>query len=544
MPSLCRPYETTKMLMNKIQNKRILTAFLFIAVLFGSSQTFPAEIVKESFEIKNIDPKMAEIQLKKLASPDGKIAVKGNTIYVIDRKENVQRMQKVLEEIDRAENTASGLAAKNREKTQVKMEIVPLKYMPANEMIDILEEIYRDGSGYGAGGETALTGEVKFREMAEQNSVIVMANENDQKVVKAAIVKLDVKSSGSSSDLTTRVIFLQNSIASEVMRTLDKMKDEMGGGRNSRSSSGKWIAENTMINSLDSSNSLVLVGPRSEIGEVAGLIQQIDQAPMQVLIELMILEVSLKNGDSLGVEWNYKKEKPQQTNEATANFGIRPLFLGGNNGFFYSYESEYFSAILQAIQESGDVRIVSAPQILVANNQEAEIVIGDSVVINKETLEIPTADATTPIVRTTRDYIDVGLRLHLLPKISEDDVVLIDLLQEVNDIKDSGIPGFPEIAKRSMRTKILVKDRESAVLGGLISKKTSDVKSKIKILGDLPVIGRIFRKTETEVKDTELVLFITAYVIDDHDTLRQVTEEQKMKLREMRLKLFRDENSK
>lgn len=499
-------------------------------------------IEKKTFEVKYIDVKMAEMQLKKLASPEGKIAVKGNNIYVIDEKENVLQMEKVLAQIDRRENTAEGQAEINREKSQVKMEIVVLKYMPANEMIDILEEIYRDGSGYG-GSDTALTGEVKFREMAEQNSVIVMANEADQNVVKASIAKLDVKSSGSSSDLTTRVIFLQNSIASEVMRTLDRMKDEMGGSRSSsRSSSGNWIAPNTMINSLDSSNSLVLAGPRSEIGEVAGLIQQIDQAPAQVLIELMILEVSLKNGDSTGVEWNFNKSKPQNTKEVVTNFGIRPFFEGQNNGFFYSFESEYFNAILQAIQESGDVRIVSAPQILVANNQEAEIVIGDSVVINKETLEIPTADAATPIVRTTRDYIDVGLRLQILPKISEDDVVLIELLQEVNDIKDSGIPGFPEIAKRSIRTKILVKDRESAVLGGLISKKQSDVKSKIRILGDLPVIGRLFRKTDTEVKDTELVLFITAYVIDDHDTLRQVTDEQKMKLREMRLKLFKDEN--
>jgi general secretion pathway protein D len=321
------------------------------------------------------------------------------------------------------------------------------------------------------------------------------------------------------------------------------MKGSNSRNRNNRNGeSSGLINDDITITSLDNNNSIVLSGTQSEVLRVQGIIQQIDEAPKQVLIEVMILEVSLKNGSVGGVEWNWKKGVPisqEGKTEMGTNFGIRPQYSSGtSNGFVFNFESEYFSAILQSIEDSGEVKIVSAPHILVTNNQKAEIIIGDRVVINKESLEIPTSDNSQPIIRTTRDYVDVGLKLQLTPKIGKNDEVSIDILQEINDIKNSGIPGFPDIAKRSLKTIILVGDQHSAALGGLISKKKTKIQNKVGLLGSLPVIGRLFRKEEVSTQNNELILFITAYVVRSNGDLTKITEGQKKKLQDIRSKIL------
>ena len=548
----------------KINIQRNKVRFIALFLIFTASLVAQQkETEVRTYRIKYVDLEVLKNQIEPYLSPKGRMEVdlKEKKIVITDVPASQEEIYRVIKQIDVAENSPykSNRSDKNYNE-KYSMDTIRLKNISSAVAVRLLRDVVtsRESSRGSKSPGIHMTGQVKFKEMEGVNSILVIANKDDMRIIKGIIRDLDngKTSKKGGRKVATRVVFLQNTNALEVANILERMK----GNRNTSSSAqrGSGTATENFLNStstisaIESTNSLVIMAREKDMSEIITLIKKIDKIPAQVLIEIIIFEVSLKNGKSFGTEvsvnkWGKKTGKQKgvpDAGRAKSDFGINGKYAAGGDGRGYSfrYTDDYIDALLVALEETGDVKILSAPQILVANNKEAEISIGDSVVVDKETLEIPTSDAATPIVRTTHDYIDVGLRLLIAPKIN-DNTVYIDILQEVNDIKESGVPGFPEIAKRTMETSIIVKDSESAVLGGLISRKRNENVSKVPFLGDFPVLGRLFRKTESEIKSTELILFVTAYVVTDQEQLMRLTEKQKGRLKSIRANMLKEDTN-
>ncbi|MES0491989.1 MAG: secretin N-terminal domain-containing protein [Leptospirales bacterium] len=541
----------------KIQrNKMRYMVLLLVFTVALSAQQKETEV--RTYKVKHVDLEILKNQIRPYLSPSGSIEINKseNKITITDIADNQRKISQVIKQIDVAENSPykSNRSSKNYNEKYL-METIALKNISSAVAVRLLRDVVTSsGSSQTANSPgIRMTSQVKFKEMEGVNSILVIANKDDMRIIKSIIRDLDTGKSSKKDGrkIATRVIFLQNTNAPEVADILERMKDNRNASSNSgqqggANTSGNFLNSTSVISALESTNSLVIMAREKDMPEIITLIKKIDKIPPQVLIEIIIFEVTLKNGTSFGTELSVGNRSSavgaNGVGQNKSDFGIKSKYADGADGRGYSfrYNDEYIDALLVALEETGDVKILSAPQVLVANNKQAEISIGDSVVIDKETLEIPTADASTPIVRTTHDYIDIGLRLLIAPKIN-DDIVYMDILQEVNDIKESGVPGFPEIAKRTMETSIIVKDSESAVLGGLISRKRNENISKVPFLGDFPVLGRLFRKTESEIKSTELILFVTAYVVTDQEQLMRLTEKQKNRLKSIRLNMLKKE---
>lgn len=531
------------------EKKIIKWGALFLAVFLGSQGLiFSAPLVQKTVYIKYVDPKIIQIQIRPMLTPEGKIEIntEKKEIYLTDTQENIEKIEKEIEVLDSPASVNQGKGRKGNDNPYP--DIIEVKSMSASDMYSILKDIYGGQIGGNTiysgsqGSEKVFKGPVKIRVLPGDKSLMVIANVDDNRKIREVIEKIETNKNVSAkkphrnrTGVLSKVISLHNIPSSEAIEAINKLMGKDGGYRR-ENSGGSQAFSNARVDCLElkSNNAILVIGTPGDFEKVVQLINKMDSPPPQVLIEVTILEVSLTNGQSLGFEWGLDKGQVTAQNK----YGLNDLLKANSPGFFIRVGNDYLQAVLNAIETNSDVKVLSSPHALVASNKKAVISIGDSVVINKESIEIPTANASNPIVKTTHEYVDVGLRLEIFPKVNDNGEVSIDIVQDVNDIKDSGVSGFPQISKRSLSTTVIAKTKELIVLGGLISRKTSVTDTKVPILGYLPVIGRLFRKSDSSVHTTELVLLLTPTIIRSQADIDEATQSQKNKMESIKKNFF------
>lgn len=536
------------MKMHRFRKKILILFVLFLGINDGLLMT--AESTQKKFYIKYIDLKIIQIQIQPLLSPGGKIDVNNDKkeIVVSDLPENLNKISETIARLDQSENINS---SQGDGKEQPYPDVIEVKSMTASALYSVLKEMFGGLIGgnslysatSGSSGEKIFKGPVKVQVLPGDQSLMVIAVVDDNRKIREVIEKIDtnkagnVKKAENNRGTVVKMINLHHIPSSEAIETLNKLIGGNDSGYGNKNSGGSRIFQDVKVDCIElkSSNAILLVGYSGDFDRVLDLIHKMDTPPTQVLIEVTILEVTLANGQSLGFEWGLKKRDLTMQNK----YGLGDQLKANSKGFFIQYGNDYLQAVLKAIEESSDVKVLSSPHIVVGNNKKAVISIGDSVVINKESIEIPTSNASNPIVKTTHEYVDVGLRLEIFPRVNDDDQIALDIIQDVNDIKDSGVPGFPQISKRNLTTAVVSKDKELIVLGGLINKKVTVTDSKVPILGYLPVIGRLFRKSDNNVQTTELVLLMTPTIVRNQADLDQATRNQKEKIELLKNNFFK-----
>lgn len=262
-------------------------------------------------------------------------------------------------------------------------------------------------------------------------------------------------------------------------------------------------------------NSLLVRASGRDFALVEAAVREIDVRPLQVLIEVLIAEVRRERGFEFGVEASLPKTAvPNSTNTTiqgkltTASLGdfvIRVMGVGGMD----------LDATLRAAASRGDVQIISRPVLLAANNERAEINVGSQRPFVQVARVLPTDNAARDEVV---QYKDVGTRLQIIPTISTDGYVMLQIAQEVNAATAEQQFNAPVISTRSVETRLLVRDGQTIVLGGLIDQQREAVQSGIPVLSSIPIIGGLFGRVSRRRSETELFLFLTPRV------LRQDTE--------------------
>ncbi|MET3715875.1 type II secretion system secretin GspD [Pseudomonas sp. PvP001] len=320
---------------------------------------------------------------------------------------------------------------------------------------------------------------------------------------------------------------------------MDETTDEgglEGGTAGAESGTAKSLDESTRITAQKSSNQLLIRTRPAQWAEIEAAIKRLDNAPMQVQIETRILEVSLSGELDLGVQWYLGRLAGNSGSTTVANTAGSQGALGGGgaglgaaDSLFYSFVSSNLQFALHALETSGRTQVLSAPSLVVMNNQQAQIQVGDNIPISQTTVNTNTSDTTLSSV----EYIQTGVILDVVPRINPGGLVYMDIQQQVSDADNNGSAdsnGNPRISTRSVSTQVAVQSGQTVLLGGLIKQDNSDTVSAVPYLGRVPGLRWLFGNTSKSKNRTELIVLITPRVVTSNSQARQVTDDYRQQL--------------
>ena len=273
-------------------------------------------------------------------------------------------------------------------------------------------------------------------------------------------------------------------------------------------------------------NALLIHAPRREYEKVRGALQQLDVPPTQILIEASILEVTLTDEFSFGLQWAFQGD----INGGRTGTGIfNPNASGGigpqQPGFSYTIANRagQVRAVLNTLAQKNLVNVISSPSLMVLDNHNAQIQVGDQQPVQSSTVVTDGGNTTSSI-----QYKDTGVMLDVLPSVNAGGLVTMDINQDVTDVGPlDAATGQRSFLQRAIASRVAVRSGETVVLGGLIRDNTSRGKSGVPWLQDIPVLGGLFRTTSRTNNRTELVVLITPRALQNDEQLRAVSDEMR-----------------
>ena len=304
------------------------------------------------------------------------------------------------------------------------------------------------------------------------------------------------------------------------------------------SGTGISIGKNSSLRVIpDSINNVLLIRATSQqYRQVMEALRKIDIAPLQVLIEATIAEVSLSGEFSLGLEWFLKTGlSGDRTGDAQLDLGASGL--GAATGFSYVIRSSGdIRFVLNALASDSRLNIISSPSLMVLNHQEASIQVGDQVPITTQQQQ---ATATDSNIINNIEFRDTGILLNVRPRVNANGLVVMEIEQEVSDVApNSGNSLTPTIQQRKINSTVAVQSGETVVLGGLIRENKTESESGVPGLSKVPVLGFLFGATNDTSRRTELVILITPRAVRDPSVSRAITEEFRERMESLK-PLFR-----
>jgi len=269
-------------------------------------------------------------------------------------------------------------------------------------------------------------------------------------------------------------------------------------------------------------NSVIVVTSPENMTLIRSILDQLDRIPQQVMIETIITEASLDSTDKLGVEWQFVQGKTLgvkgSSGTATQDFGIQST---NPQGFRYTVALGSLTAFINALKTDSKFQILSTPRIFTSNNVQAQINISQQIpYIVNQTVE------TNGTIAYTYNFEDVGIILTVTPRITANGYVTMDVLQTANDLQGFTSFNAPIVNQRQASTTVAVKDGETIILGGIIRNTVTSTTNKIPLLGDLPILGNIFRSTSHEKQKTELLVFLTPHIVANDADARKLRQQQ------------------
>jgi general secretion pathway protein D len=328
-------------------------------------------------------------------------------------------------------------------------------------------------------------------------------------------------------------------------------------------SSGK--GRDVSIEAHAESNSLVITAQPDVLRSLEDVIRQVDIRRAQVLVEAIIVEVSDNSGANLGVQWISAEGGLTQFNngvvpvssiaagaaaarpvpgttvttengttvnpETPGNYDALGDALGGVTGMMLGVVKDDWGAILQAVSSDSNSNILATPSLTTLDNQESSFIVGEEIPIKTTTSQ--GNNGSNPF--TTLDRLEVGVKLKVTPQINEGTAVKLTIEQEVSG-RNGDIEGNPIVAKREIKTTVLAENGATVVLGGLIDEDVQQSESKVPVLGDIPVLGALFRSTSSTKKKRNLMIFIRATIMRDDGLLNEVSQRKYNYVRALQLK--------
>jgi general secretion pathway protein D len=456
----------------------------------------------------------------------------GNHLIVTDTAANIERLEKLVAELDQPGAGST-------------VEVIELRHASAEEVAKQLRatfgatdtavnKVHRHFQQV-AGGTGSLPTDFTVVEAPEANSLILVGMPSQIAETRRIIEKMDVESPHGFGRLNA--IFLKYLSAEEAAKSLNAL---LGKGTEAEPARRGIAIEPSIPN-----NALLVDASAQDFEYVRRLVERLDVVPQQVLVEVLIAEVNLEEGLDLGVEW-FGLDTPEGSE--TGGFGRtrygdsdsmmslltegafpQGLALGVISGTFTGPDGTEYSQIplyLKAVAGNRDLKILSNIPLWAQNNLEASVSVVENIPILKSSVEGSGSD---------RDFIqnierlDVGIKLKLTPQVNPDREIRLELNPSIESVVEESSEALrytPTIAKREVQTTVTIPDRATVILSGLIREDTSKLTTKVPLLGDLPLLGWLFRSTSDVKKRTNLLIFVTPRIVTD----MQMAEKEKARL--------------
>lgn len=478
-----------------------------------------------------------------------------NSLIVTDLSSNIRRLIKIVQKLDQP-----GF--------QTTVEVIPLKYAKAQDVSQKLLEIFSSSSG-SSGAPAAQPGANAFSSNIDQqanvnkiipdersNSLIVTANRMGIERVLDLISQLDTETAADMSRTRIHVRHLKHADAEKVAELLSGILAGNNKKQNAATSasapkdgtsrsikagganvSSGLLNDEIRIGSDPSTNSLVITATPQDFSSLEPVINELDRRRPQVFVEALIMEVKMTNGREFGTSFHGGTEagdgggvissRPQGSTlnsgegGAFANLlgpgGLGLGFLTGNIDLGNGTTIPGVGAILEAVQTNENFNVLSSPNILTTDNTEAEIIVGQTV-SNPTTSFDPTGTAINGIKRE-----DANLELRVTPQINEGDEITMEVEQIIDEPIFNAASDFTELSKRRAKTTIVAQNGQTIVIGGLIKDRESSDVRKVPILGDVPILGSLFKKTSKSNEKINLMVFLTPTILRDAKDISRIS---------------------
>ena len=489
-----------------------------------SIQSKGDELVTRVVPIKNVPAAQMVPILRPLVPQQGHLAAypNSNVLVVSDRAANIQRLISIINRIDRPDSQ--------------EIEVVPLQHASAAEVVRIINSMSRqDAQGQVPGGTTLAADE-------RSNSILLSGDNAARLRIRGLIAHLDTPLQGGGN---SQVVFLKYAKAAElapILLGVTQFEAEGQQGNASGAATGANL-QDVDIQADETTNALIITAAPAKFESLRRIISQLDIRRAQVLVEAVIAEVSTGLSRELGVQFAYvPTEESSGTTPAVgelftnAQADIAGLIAGAsgaalsavNSGFFVGAAKlsgkDRFAALLRALEGDSATNILSTPQLMTLDNEEAEIVVAQNVpfITGQFTnTGSGTDSAVNPFQTIERE--DVGITLRITPQINEGDSVILSVETESSSLSPSPVASDLITNKRSITTTVLAKDQQTIVMGGLIEDEFTDDVQKVPLLGDIPLLGNLFKSTSTRKDKQNLMVFIHPVIVRDAATSTYAT---------------------
>jgi general secretion pathway protein D len=463
-----------------------------------------------------------------------------NVMMITGRAAVVNRLVEIIERVDRAGDE--------------EVEVIKLRFASASEMVRIIESINNSQSKQTPGGKSTP------RVVADDrtNSIIVSGDVKARQRLINLIQRMDQELESSGN---TRVIFLNYAKADDLVKVLQGVSDSIQSesqGAQQQTSRRSTSSRDVSIDSHEDSNSLVITAEPDMMRSLEEVIRQLDVRRAQVQVEAIIVEVFEGDGVTLGVQLISEEGggtqftngvigvgslgvalreaedtistvtslsndgTPVETTDTTLG-DLTPLatLLGGANGMIAGIVKNGWGAVVQAVSTDTNSNILATPHLTTMDNEEAFFIVGQEVPIITGTST--GSNNSNPFQTVERQ--EVGIKLKVTPQINEGDAVQLTIEQEVSSVSGATSVDI-SINKREIKTTVIVDDGGTIVLGGLIDEDVQESVSKVPLLGDIPIIGHLFKTTSTSKRKRNLMVFIKPTIIRDGVTMNEISHKK------------------
>jgi general secretion pathway protein D len=379
------------------------------------------------------------------------------------------------------------------------------------------------------------------------NSLIITDSVSAIRKIEQLVSAMDVPMPTGKGRIN--VYYLKNANSEDIAKVMQALVSRLPvppAGGAAQPAGPATILEGAVTISADKmTNSLIIIASPIDFETMKDVIQKLDIRRRQVYVEAAIIEMGLTKQRDLGFEFQATNLNNLDSNNTSVvggtNFGgigpamvLGPAAFAGASGLAvgavkgtFTYNGQQFlniGALLRALQSDSDVNVLSTPNILTSDNQKAEIMVGQNVPFTTGQMQNATTGSQSTFNTIERQ--DVGIKLAITPQISSDDTVRLEIKQEISDV----VPGSALLQtglitnKRSANTTVVIKDRETMVIGGLIRDNVTSSESKVPLLGDIPLLGWLFKYKTSKVEKVNLMIFITPYIINNEQDAQDLTK--------------------
>ena len=506
------------------------------------------EMVTRVVEVKNVTVRELTPLLRQLSDQAGGGNVvnydPANVIMLTGTAAVVNRLVQIIERVDKAGDQD--------------VQIITLKYASAGEMVRIIEAMNKSTQGKGSGTPTFLIPKIVADERT--NSVIVSGEVKARERVARLVSRLD---SELESNGNTRVYHLKYAKSEDMVKVLQGVSETIDADSSSASTSSKKSqTRNVSIDAHEDTNTLVITAQPDMLRSLEAVIRQLDIRRAQVLIEAIIVEVFEGDGVNLGVQWIHESGAMTQftngvtpissvaaaaqaaqstqgtlgstvTSESGAitvnpdqpdvdgDYSLAAQVLGSVSGTLFGIVKNDWGAIIQAVSSDTNSNLLSTPSITTLDNEEAYFIVGQEVPII--TGSATGTNNSNPFQTVERQ--EIGIKLKVTPQINEGSGVQLTIEQEVSSV--SGATGVDiSINKREIKTTVMADDGATVILGGLIDEDVQESVQKVPLLGDIPILGHLFKSTSNTKRKRNLMVFLRPTIVRDGKLMNDLSREK------------------